>query len=296
MTSQKPHISVIVPVRNAEQQLPALIEAMAAQDYPAKKRELILVDNGSTDGTVGIIRQAAGQGVRGIGEPAVGSYYARNAGVRVATGSILAFTDADCIPEPDWVSQGVQCMETGGIELLTGRVIQEVGGGANLFQTIDRMVYLRQDWYRTQGFGATANLFIRREAFEALGGFDARLCSSGDRMLGYLAGRRGFRFGYHEAAVVHHTPRATALAIALKELRLGQGFGQIWRFYPKRDGLRLLGQTSSAITSFRGRPDRSAIDIPPGRAVLALVVYGLIHVPCRTFGFLKGVCRPGKNE
>ncbi|MFC1683354.1 glycosyltransferase [Candidatus Zixiibacteriota bacterium] len=293
MTSQQPYVSVIVPVRNAERLLPSLIQAVSAQDYPAERRELILVDNGSTDSTGKIIRDSELQGVRGVRQPAGGSYTARNAGVRISSGSVLAFTDADCTPEPTWLSQGVQRMVDAGIDVLAGGVRQAVDGHPNLFQMIDQMIYLRQAWYQTQGFGATANLFARRRVFEALGGFDGRLQSSGDRMLCFRAAQEGYRFGYNDGAIVNHCPRTTARAIALKEVRLGQGFGQIFRLYPKSDGLRLFGQTYLRIPGIRSGPGREALDIPPARAILALATYSLIHILCRTYGFLKAVCAPG---
>jgi glycosyltransferase involved in cell wall biosynthesis len=289
--SQKPFTSVIVPVRNAEGLLPALLEAVAAQDYPAERRELILIDNGSTDGTAGIIRDAEGRGVRGVGEPVQGSYRARDTGVRIASGSILAFTDADCAPRPDWLRQGVQHMEKEGIDVLAGKVTQEVAGRANLYQLAEQIIYLRQAYYTTQGFGATANLFVRRQVFETLGGFDGRLVSSADRILCLDAVRLGYRFGYHDAAVVDHTPRSTARAMAAKEVRLGYGFGQISRLYPRSGGLRFFGQTYLPVQGIKNCLGHEVLGISPVRAVLALAVYSLIRVPCRTYGFLKAALR-----
>jgi hypothetical protein len=180
-----------------------------------------------------------------------------------------------------------------GVDVLAGRVRQEVAEHPNLFQIIDQIVYLRQAWYKTQGFGATANLFVHRKVFEALGGFDGRLRSSGDRMLCLRAAREGYRFGYHDGAIVHHCPRATARALASKEVRLGHGFGQICRFYPKSGGLRFFGQTYLPIPGIRSCLDQGAVDISPARTILALAAYSLIRVPCRTYGFLKAVCGPG---
>jgi glycosyltransferase involved in cell wall biosynthesis len=293
MISQEPYVSVIVPVRNAERLLPSLIHAVSAQDYPAERRELLLVDNGSTDGTSRIIRDSERQGVRGVREPAGGSYRARNTGVRISSGSVLAFTDADCTPEPTWLSQGVQCMVNEGIDVLAGRVRQEVAGHANFFQMIEQIVYLRQAWYQTQGFGATANLFVRRKVFETLGGFDGRLRSSGDRMLCLHAAREGYRFGYDGRAIVNHCPRATARMLALKEVRLGHGFGQICRLYPKSGGLRFFCQTYLPIPGIQSCLGHGTLDISPARTVLALAAYSLIRIPCRTYGFLKAVCGQG---
>ena len=290
MTSPQPYVSVIVPVHNGERLLPALVGAVSAQDYPADRQELILIDNGSTDGTLRMIRDLEQQGVRGASEPVRGSYRARNRGAGIASGEVLAFTDVDCTPGPSWLSQGVGQMMSEHIDVLAGRVSQKVKGQANLYQTIEQIIYLRQSWYRTQGFGATANLFVRREAFEAIGGFDDRLWSSGDRMLCLQATRQGYRFGYHDGAIVHHSPRATARALARKEVRLGYGFGQICRLYPKSGGVLFFGQTYLPIPGIRGCLEHGTLDIRSPRALMALVTYTLIRIPCRTYGFLRAVC------
>jgi hypothetical protein len=61
-------------------------------------------------------------------------------------------------------------MEEKQLDVVSGRVNQQSKGTPNLFQIVDHIMYLRQSWYAQQGFGATANLFVRREVFKKLGG------------------------------------------------------------------------------------------------------------------------------
>ena len=99
-----PRASVIVPAFNAAGTIGDCLEALLAQDYPADRLEIIAVDNRSTDGTADVMCRYP---VRVVEESRMqSSYAARNAGLAVAQGSVLLFTDADCIPDRSWVQIG----------------------------------------------------------------------------------------------------------------------------------------------------------------------------------------------
>jgi glycosyltransferase involved in cell wall biosynthesis len=94
-------ISIIVPVYNAGRHLERVIEAIQKQDYSPSEHELILVDNGSDDNSLEILKRHPE--IRSFSEPERGSYAARNLAIRKATGKILVFTDSDCYPVPGWL-------------------------------------------------------------------------------------------------------------------------------------------------------------------------------------------------
>ncbi|NLE46605.1 MAG: glycosyltransferase family 2 protein, partial [Chloroflexi bacterium] len=163
-----PFVSVIVPVYNDMQGVRILTQALLAQDYPDSAFEVILVDNNSTDGTLDVlrdIRQEHPERIRVAIEDSVrSSYAARNKGIEVARGEILAFTDADCIPKQDWLSAGVRAFDASGARC---------GGGAitfvlrsyrpNLYEYYDAATRLDQMRYVEQvGFAATANFLAYR--------------------------------------------------------------------------------------------------------------------------------------
>jgi glycosyltransferase involved in cell wall biosynthesis len=120
-TAARPFVSVIVPVFENPTGLQRCLGALEAQSYPASRFEVLVVDNGSRRSPGPIV--AGHPRARLIVEPRPGSYCARNAGIRQARGEILAFTDADCVPDQAWVERGVLALEQDpGRGLIGGRV------------------------------------------------------------------------------------------------------------------------------------------------------------------------------
>ncbi len=95
-------VSVVIPVRNGAASLPRLIEAIHAQKLEEHAVEIIVVDDGSTDGTADVAREAGAQVVH-LTEPTGNPAHARNVGALKASGEFLIFLDVDCIPEPGWL-------------------------------------------------------------------------------------------------------------------------------------------------------------------------------------------------
>ena len=158
-----PAVSVIVPAKDAAATITATLEALAAQDFE-EGFEVVVVDDGSADETRAIAAAADTVVVDG---PGFGAGPARNAGVAVARAPLLAFTDADCAPDPGWLSAGVARLRA-GTELVQGRVVpaREDPGGP----------FSRRFWVsRDVGLHETANLFVTREAFDRVAGFQPLL-------------------------------------------------------------------------------------------------------------------------
>src|SRR5690625_4626709 len=104
-----PDISVIIPVLDNEDGLRACVHALQQQSLPSERFEIIVVDNGSEDGTL----EAAGElPVRLFSqvEPKT-PYAARNRGLKEARGRIIAFTDSLCIPDRQWLENGLKRLE-----------------------------------------------------------------------------------------------------------------------------------------------------------------------------------------
>src|SRR5690349_17695325 len=96
----QPRVSVVVPVRNGAHVLEACLRALLSQDYPRERYDVLVVDNGSADGSPEI---ASRMGVRTLFEPMAGAGPARNRGVQAAETELVAFTDSDCEPHSGWL-------------------------------------------------------------------------------------------------------------------------------------------------------------------------------------------------
>jgi glycosyltransferase involved in cell wall biosynthesis len=218
-------VSVVIPVRDGADTLPACLDGLTAQDG-APAFEVVVVDNGSTDGSAAVA-SAHPAVARVVSEPRPGSYAARNAGVAAAAGDVLAFTDADCVPEPGWLAAGARAVADA--PLAGGRVVAVAAGTAPV-ERYDAALYLDQEAYvREQGFAATANLFVRTEVARAVGGFDADLRSGGDLEFCQRAAAAGHAITYAADAVVRHRPRSTYGELWRLHRRLGAGWAALAR-------------------------------------------------------------------
>lgn len=218
-----PAVSVVIPVFGDPSLLEHGLAALAAQTYPRSCVEVLVVDNGSGPALQRIA--AAHPRVRFLRETEPGAYAARNAGVRAAGGEIVAFTDADCTPAPDWLERGVAALRE-GYDVVAGAIEVAPRDAAHPTATelYDTLAYLDQaDYVRNDGFGATANLFVWKRVLDAVGPFDAKLLSSGDRDWGLRRAAAGFSLVYAPDVRIAHPALRSWRALVRREARLEGG-------------------------------------------------------------------------
>ncbi len=210
-----PNVSVIVPIYNGEADLVDLLDCLRRQTYPTDQVEYCLVDNGSHDRTPEILKSAgqAGFTVHALSEPHIQSSYAtRNVGIRAATGEILAFTDADCRPNPNWLEDLIAPFEESGVGLVAGE-IKALPGDTLLEHHADRQETLSQKHTLAHPFcpyGQTANLAVRHQVFEQVGLFRPYLTTGGDADICWRILREtSWQMRFAEQAIVRHRHRAT---------------------------------------------------------------------------------------
>lgn len=211
--------SAIIPARDEEGYLGACLDALAQQDVPGVELECIVVDNGSTDGTVSLARQRGARVVDATGVP-LGEL--RNLGVQRARGELLAFVDADITVQPGWLGAALKHLAEPGV-VAAGCYPRVPPGSSWVQRHWSQLVRRAGDGARDVGWLPSANLLVRREAFEATGGFDARLASCEDADLTFRLGQRGRIVYDHAIDALHHREPATLRAFFRKELWHGHG-------------------------------------------------------------------------
>lgn len=164
-------ISVISPVFNEVPHLERFLEALRAQECSGDY-EVIVVDNGSTDGSLEIL--VASDGVTLLQESKRGSYAARNRGIRAARGQVLAFIDPDCIPGPGWLAAIERGMAVPGRQILLGKREYEMPSRtlrrlSDYDTTVAKYVFSSDE--PEIYFGYTNNMAVRRSLFDTVGLF-----------------------------------------------------------------------------------------------------------------------------
>jgi GT2 family glycosyltransferase len=217
---EAPAASVIIPTFRDWPGVAQCLAALARQTLPAQRFEIIVVDNDALHAPPPLPA-----GVRCLHQPTGFSYAARNAGAAVAQGRVLAFTDADCLPAPGWLQAGLAALDTHPQYALVSGRIEVFSPKPNVvFRYETLFEFQQQQWAEQRHFGATANLFVRRSAFDQLGGFDAGMKSGGDADFGHRAGTLGLRLGYEAQALVLHPSRNTIGEVLQKNRRIATGF------------------------------------------------------------------------
>lgn len=203
---QPARVSVIVPHYRDVTGLDRCLTALKAQTWP-HAFEIVVADNDSPEGEQWVRDAIAGRASLVVVKER-GAGPARNGGVAASTGEILAFTDSDCVPEPQWLSEGLAALRSadfvgGGVEVLVDdpRRVTPVEAFERVF-AFDMRHYAEK-----LGFAGSGNLFVSRRVFEAVGGFRAAV--SEDRDFSWRAQAMGFRLGYRDEARVGHPARRT---------------------------------------------------------------------------------------
>ncbi len=238
-------VSVVIPVLNAARTLPLCLAALGRLD--PKPDEIIFVDNGSSDGSQGLLKafesDHAEWSVRCLVQPARGASAARNTGIKAAAGEIIAFTDADCEPDADWLERLVVPFQDQAVGGVAGRIVGAAGGSIwELFSSLYTLQSpgqpsLHTTWTPWAGGFPTANLAVRRSLLDQLGGFDESVTIYGeDYDLCARLYRRGSVIAYRPEAVVRHHHRSTLTAL----LRQAYGFGCSHAYLFARHGPRGL--------------------------------------------------------
>jgi glycosyltransferase involved in cell wall biosynthesis len=253
--TNQPFISVVIPVWNSPDLLAKCLAALAVQSYPRERYEVLVVDNGSTDSTAAVARNYPF--VTLLSEPVPGAYRARNRGLAAARGEYVAFTDADCIPDPEWLAAGARTgRRNPAAGVLAGQVdlFRDGSVGSAACEKYEYAFEFDQAKNVRHGVCVTANWMSPRATLLQFRGFDESLKSGGDW---HLCGRihaAGYPIIYAPEMRVRHPVRASLSQLAAKRRRVIGGRWQStqrrWRFLwcsavvVKRTTRRIIGTAS----------------------------------------------------
>lgn len=220
-----PYVSVIIPVLNGERTIKDCLNSLLRMDYPPERREILIIDNGSTDKTAKIVEQYP---VRRVVENRQGLSYARNCGIDASHRQILAFTDADCIVTTRWLRELVQGFDSKGVGVVVGEVVSfPPQTPAERYTAIRKprwqtrsITYPGKPWFLS---GCAA---FRREVFKEIGYFDTRFAGVGCEDIDFswrFFESNIFKLKYRSKAMVFHRHRLSAQGLFKQYFRYGQG-------------------------------------------------------------------------
>jgi len=219
--------SVIIPVLNDIESLESCLEALAHQTYDSTQYEIIVVDNGSEEiASIQSLIKKYSQ-AKLVQELTPGSYAARNKGISIAQGEIIAFTDADCIPAPNWLEKGVQfLLENPKCGLVGGQIKMQLANpeDPNMVELCESVRALpQQEFIEKDHFAATANLFTNRATITQIGTFNSELKSSGDVEWGRRVHAHGLQLKYNSEALIFHPTHSSFNDFFIRTRRLAGG-------------------------------------------------------------------------
>lgn len=203
MNDRWPAVSVVVPVFNGAATIDECLRSLLASDYPADRLELLCVDNASDDDTGARVGRYAPR-VRLLFEAKRGAAAARNCGIRAARFDRIAFTDADCTVDPNWLRHLVAPLADPTIGIVGGRILAH--RPANFIERFGETIHDHRRAIEVfkPPYAITMSWASRRDVLEAVGLFDERLLRGQDSELAYRIGQRGLRLVYVDDAVVYH--------------------------------------------------------------------------------------------
>lgn len=218
-----PYVSIIIPTYKDWTRLQLCLKALCLQTYPSSNFEVIVVNNDADDLVPKDLIFPTNTTV--INEVKPGSYAARNTGLAIAKGQIIGFTDSDCIPGINWIVNAVNlmCVEDS---------VDRVTGPVNIFMEPDGSVFawkfesitaFNQKRNVNKGVSVTANLFVKKTAFDQVGSFDSALYSGGDIEWNKRATALGLGIVFSNTILVMHPARSSFREILAKSRRVAGG-------------------------------------------------------------------------
>ncbi len=210
-------VSIIIPTYNEEKYLPACLESILNLNYPKKYIEIIVVDNGSTDNTREIAKSC---GVTVLCDDLLNVSGLRSLGVAKSTGEIITFVDADCVVSKEWLNKASIYFKDLSVAAWGGPPI--LPKEPTWVQKTWFLIRKKENRVQDVDWLETMNLFVRKEQFTAIGGFDKSLVTCEDVDFSYRIRKYGRIVSDSRIEVIHLGEAANIKEFIRKEIWRGR--------------------------------------------------------------------------
>ena len=229
--NKQPVVSVVVPTYNRKELLEGCIDSLLKQSYP--KYEIIVVDDGSTDGTKKLLEKYSKKNpnLKFFTQENKGSYAARNLGIKNSKGEIICFTDDDCIADKDWIKNLIEGYTDDSVGGVGGKIASY--SPQTLLERYSGVIDLLNQEEYTKVFFMTANASYRRSVLKRVKGFDIYFRNGGDVDIGIRVILSGYDLAYNPRAIVYHKHRATLKGLIKQKYFHGRGYSCLHKKYTK---------------------------------------------------------------
>jgi cellulose synthase/poly-beta-1,6-N-acetylglucosamine synthase-like glycosyltransferase len=260
-SSSLPFVSVVIPTLNCRNDIDACLAALEKQDYPRDRFEVIVADNGSTDGTREHLEKTW---VKLCLCPQRGRARALNAGLAVARGEIICTTDLSCLAAPDWISTVVSDFDNpevgcvaGDIKLLKTGMSNRVIDFQERVNYMSPMLALNRQQLPFMPFADGASASFRKQVFDEIGGFEDSFIKAADVEICYrMFALTRYKILFDYRLMMWEPGEPTLGALLHQRYRMGIGWNLLRMKYPLLFAERSDSSLKEVYWSFREKLGR----------------------------------------